>query len=173
MTTSFKLKCQNTSFAILYNLIFPWTMKSSINVAQSSGKSQMSGIPISGYTTVYRENLDFPPYFISHGQKIGASQVLLATHSKVANCVCAALQIWSAQCGRNISALEVVQSYSVSFRTLFGKDPTRPNFCSIADGAIIRGGIQSIQILWDTPSYCMQFLLYLIVLSCKYFKVSL
>ncbi len=42
-----------------------------------------------------------------------------------------------------MSALEVAQSYSVSSRALFGKDPTRPNFCSIADGAIICGGIGS------------------------------
>ncbi len=94
-------------------------------------------------TELDRENLDFPPYLISHGQKIGSSRVLLATRWEVTDCVCAALQVWSTQCGRNISALEVVQNYSVSLRALFSKDLTRPNFCSIADGAIICGGIGS------------------------------
>ena len=103
-------------------------------------------------TELDRENLDFLPYLISHWQKIGTTCVLLATRSEVADCVCVALQVWSAQCGRNISALEVTQRYSVSLPALFGKDPTRPNFCSIADGAIIRGGIGSLGspylILW-------------------------
>ncbi len=44
-------------------------------------------------TELDRENPDFPPYLISHGQKIGSSRVLLATHSEVANCVCATLQV--------------------------------------------------------------------------------
>ncbi len=48
-----------------------------------------------------------------------------------------------AQCERNIRALEVAQSYSVSLRALLGKDPSRPNFCSIAGGAIVHGGIGS------------------------------
>ncbi len=104
-------------------------------------------------TELDRENPDLPPYLISHGQKIESSRVLLATHSKVDDCVYAALQVWSAHCGRNISALEVAQSYSVSLRALFSKDPSRPNFCSIADGAIIRGGIGSpgspYLILWS------------------------
>ncbi len=91
-------------------------------------------------TELDREKTDFPPYLNCHGQKIGSSRVLLATCSKVADCVCAALQVWSGQHGRNISALKVAQSYSVSLR----KDPTRPNFCSIADGAIIHGGIGSL-----------------------------
>ncbi len=60
-----------------------------------------------------------------------------------ADCMCVALQVWSVQCGCNISVLEVAQSYSVSLRALFGKDPSRPNFCSIADGAMIHGGIGS------------------------------
>ncbi len=95
------------------------------------------------YWEVDRENQDFPPYLISHGQKIGSSRVLLAMRSEVDDCVCAALQIWSARCGGNISGLEVAQNYSVSLHALLGKDQTRPNFCSIADGAIIRGGISS------------------------------
>ncbi len=53
---------------------------------------------------------------ISHGQKIGSTRVLLAMRSEVADCVCATLQAWSAQCERNISGLEVAQSYSVSVR---------------------------------------------------------
>ncbi len=61
--------------------------------------------------------------------------------SEVADCVCMALQVWSTQRGCNISALEVAQRYSVSLRALFGKDRTRPNFCSISDGVIIHGGI--------------------------------
>ena len=79
-------------------------------------------------------------------------RVLHVGLSEVVDCVCAAFQLWSAQCVRNISALEVAQTYSVNLRTLFGKNPTRPNFCSIADGAIIRGGIGSpgspFLILW-------------------------
>ncbi len=67
--------------------------------------------------------------------------------------MCTALQVRSLQCGRNISILEVAQSYSVSLRALFGKDPTRPNFCSTADGAIIHGGVGSpgspYLILWN------------------------
>ncbi len=94
-------------------------------------------------TELDKENPDFPPYLNCHGQKIGSSRVLRATRSELADCVCAALQAWSAQRGRNISTLKVAQSYSVSLRALFGKDPTQPNFCSIADGAIIRGGIGS------------------------------
>ena len=78
-------------------------------------------------TELDRENPDFPPCLISHGQKIRLSRVLLATRSEVADCVCVALPVWSMQCGRNISSLEVAQSYLVSLRALFGKDPTRPN----------------------------------------------
>ncbi len=84
------------------------------------------------------------PYLISHGQKIESTRVLLTMRSEVADCVCASLQVWSAQCGRNISVLEVAQTYLVSLRPLFGKDLSRPTFCSIADGAIIRGGIGSL-----------------------------
>ncbi len=58
-------------------------------------------------TELDKENPDFPPYLISHGQKIGWTRVLLATHWEVADCVCVALQVWSAQCGHNISAFEV------------------------------------------------------------------
>ncbi len=32
-----------------------------------------------GITELDRENLDFPPYLISHGQKIGSTRILLAT----------------------------------------------------------------------------------------------
>ncbi len=39
-------------------------------------------------TELDRENPDFPPYLISHGQKIGSTRVLLATRSEVADCVC-------------------------------------------------------------------------------------
>ena len=92
-------------------------------------------------TELDRENPAFPPYLISHGQKIGSSRVL---HSlRVADCMCATLQVWSTQCERNISALEVGQSNSVSLHTLLGKDLTQPNFYSIADAGIIRGRIGS------------------------------
>ncbi len=105
-------------------------------------------------TELDREYPDFPPYLIRRGQKIGSSRVLLAMRSEVADCVCGALQVWGVQCGCNISALEVTKSYLVSLRALFGKDLTQPNFCSIADGAIIRDGIGSTgspyQILWST-----------------------
>ncbi len=84
-----------------------------------------------------------PLYMFSYGQKIGSSRVLLVKRSEVADHVCAALQVWSAQCGRDISALEVAQSYSFSLRSLISKNPTQPNFFSIADGAIMRGGIGS------------------------------
>ncbi len=73
-------------------------------------------------TELDRENPDFPPYLISHGQKIGLTCVLLATRLEVADCVCATLQVWSTQCECNISTLEVAQSYSVSLHSLFGKD---------------------------------------------------
>ena len=93
-------------------------------------------------------NLDSPPYLISHGHKI-----VFATRSEVADCVCAALQVCSVQRRCNISTLKAAQSYSVSLSALFGKDPTRPNFCSIADAAIIRGSIGSpgspYLILWS------------------------
>ncbi len=79
-------------------------------------------------TELDRENPNFPPYLISHGQKIGSSWVLLATRSEVRDCVCAALQVWNAQCGRNISALEVAQSYSVSLRVLLGWGPKSTQF---------------------------------------------
>ncbi len=88
-----------------------------------------------------KENLDSPPYLISHGQKIWSLCVLLVTHLKVADCVYATLQVWSAQWGHNMSALEVAQSYSISLCTLFGKDSNRPNFRSIADSIIIRCGV--------------------------------
>ncbi len=45
-----------------------------------------------------RENPDFPPHLISHGQKIGSTCALLTTCSEVVDCVCAALQVRSAQC---------------------------------------------------------------------------
>ncbi len=38
-------------------------------------------------TELDKENPDFPPYLISHGQKIGSTHVLLATRSEVADCV--------------------------------------------------------------------------------------
>ena len=44
-------------------------------------------------TELDRENPDFPPYLISHGQKIWLTRALLATRSKVADCVYAALQV--------------------------------------------------------------------------------
>ena len=94
-------------------------------------------------TELDRENPDFPPYLTSHRQKIESARALLAIRSEVADWVCTALQVWSAQCGHNISALEVAQSYSITLRPLFGNDPNQPNFCSIADGVIIRRGIRS------------------------------
>ncbi len=39
-------------------------------------------------TELDRENPDFPPYLISHGEKIGSTRVLLAMRSEVADCVC-------------------------------------------------------------------------------------
>ena len=44
-------------------------------------------------TELDRENPDFPPYLISHGQKIGSIRVLLAMRSEVADCMCAILQV--------------------------------------------------------------------------------
>ncbi len=122
------------------------------NYVTQSGKSTKKNSVCMYATELDRENPDFPPYLISHGQKVGLTCVLLAS-SEVADCLCAALQVWS---GRNISALEVAQNYSVSLRTLFGKDRTLPNYYSIADCAIIHGGIGSpgspCLILWCTQN---------------------
>ncbi len=64
-----------------------FTIKSMIDICEMITKSRNMG------TELDRENPDFPPYLISHGQKIGLSQVLLARRSEVANCVCATLQV--------------------------------------------------------------------------------
>ncbi len=58
-------------------------------------------------------------------------------------CVCDIASLKRAMWTQHISALDVAQSYSVSLRALFGKEPSRPNFCSIADSAIIHGSIGS------------------------------
>ncbi len=39
-------------------------------------------------TELDRENPDFPPYLISHGQKIESTRVLLATRLEVADFLC-------------------------------------------------------------------------------------
>ncbi len=85
----------------------------------------------------------FPPYLISHGQKIGLTRVLL---QRVWKCPLVCAEHCKSE-AHNLDAtwspLEVAQSYLVSLRVLFGKDPTQPIFCSIADGAIICGCIGS------------------------------
>ncbi len=75
------------------------------------------------------------------GKKIGLTCVLLAMRSEEADYVCATLQVWSVQCERNISTILVVQNYSVNTHAV--RQGHRPNFCSIADGVIICGGIGS------------------------------
>ncbi len=43
-------------------------------------------------TELDRENPDFPPYLISHGQQIGWTRVLLAMRSEVADCMCVSMK---------------------------------------------------------------------------------
>ena len=134
-----------------------WNWKQYYKVPSFSYRRQKWGYP----TELDRENLDFPflPYLTSHGQKIGSNCILLiATPSEVDDCICATLQVWSAQCGHNISALEDAQSYSVSICTLFGKDPNQPNFSFIADGVILHN-------LYFSCFVFMSFALFMVSLS--------
>ena len=51
-------------------------------------------------TELNTENPDFPPYLISHGQKIGSTRVSLAKRSEVADSVC----VHSKSDSRNVDA---------------------------------------------------------------------
>ncbi len=106
-------------------------------------KFEIEGIKWIWTTELDRENLDFPPYLISHGQKIGLTRVLLAMRSEVADCLCAEFASLKRTMWTQHKLPWSCAKLSVSLGTLFCKVPTQPNFCSIAYSASICGGIGS------------------------------
>ncbi len=63
----------------------------SLTLSQKMNYFNVSTCVVIFSTEVDRENLDFPPYLISHRQKIGLTCILLATRSEVAGCLCVTL----------------------------------------------------------------------------------
>ena len=84
-------KCRYNFLALTWRSTpFTWEVDKYIKyiVGKTFDQSQIGTHVVT--TELDRENLDFPSYLISHGQKIGSSRVLLATRSEVAYCVCVA-----------------------------------------------------------------------------------